>query len=779
MLAVNTLHTTLDQGTGPARASRRRVIGPRGWLLAAAGLLAVAGHAAAQVQPHPRMETSGRYAAVLENGQLTLTDTITFRPLISTGHRWVAIDHEVMPTVRLEPAAKGVDLVYRFENSTAQPKSMGRIQVSGIRFAPQMNYWRLRHSTEIQRQNGWEDTRRFDYPNDTYSPVNLFGDNRHVMGISLIAPLVEYNQALHTYLRKSASGNVWESGFELNSKIPPGQVREFRIAVRIATPEEHPLSTLLPYRDYFHQTYGPVRYERDTRVVFGDNYAAHEHVTSTNPRGFRPGHRPDLNGFSGAVRKVRRELAQTGMQRLMMWNVSGIYRENTNMNFPFTMMTGLDGIPAAAGTLSLYRQLQQDNIQYGFWWGHSTKIMEGWDTGVSRMLNPNNPRDVAAGYAELDRAVEAGATLIGLDAFVMERPGDLYNWLRMMQQRAPQVRFVTEQMASDIIHSLAPTYTDNIRVTGRHEWADMLNPGHEIWAGVMQWPNPLPGTTQVSPAQKAAEITRLARFGYVPLIFNPIDPPEVAVLAGWDDLPAALRPPARRITAPGGSGGAPPIPLPGGGDESPQGIASTFDPAQPGPVPPPVAPRDPTLPGPMPPAVRASSQNAALSNPGPAPRDGGMAAPGLGLPTVQGPVPNSGNWVAPSLGGGGASGGSSGGQPQGNGGGNGGASGGGLTPQGSGWQPLLSPQGNGSGSNAQSGAGNPNQPTIQRRTPGLRVVPTLPARFRAAALGGRGAVALPRASTPNPADPNNPNPPPSGSSDPNGGQTNPQGGGTP
>ena len=173
-----------------------------------------------------------------------------------------------------------------------------------------------------------------------------------------------------------------------------------------------------------------------------------------------------------------------------------------------------------------------DQSAWGLWWGHSLEYQPSWNSPDVTSLDLDEPRQVEAAFAELDRAAQAGATLMGLDAFSHRHlpPWKSYHWLLRMQQRHESMTFITEGCTVDFMHTLAPTWIDSYAANSlpahrqgdlsrRHALADWLLPGHEIWAGMLFNRKSEATGTELPLPMMRREIARIAQLGYVPVIF--------------------------------------------------------------------------------------------------------------------------------------------------------------------------------------------------------------------------------------------------------------------
>ncbi|MGQ0627178.1 MAG: hypothetical protein ACT4PL_03650 [Phycisphaerales bacterium] len=542
-----------------SRSAPRRSMLARGLALALFAACGTEGvlvsRASGQVTPDPGSSTDGRMQATYANGRFTLTDTIAHRVLFQSTSSRLVVDHQVTPTIRMIPKPGGADFVYTYTNNTDRALRLGKLSLPGMRLAGNFEVYRFRQDTYPQAFTNFHMVESI-YPNGTYSPVQILQADRHIIGVSLLSNAVESNHPVQM-CAISPPRYAGDNGQHMNvefrfshdyfvAKIPAGTTRTYTVAVRAVPRSESFLKTVVPYRDYFRGLYGPVDYVKDSRPVVGMAVSASGISTETNPRGFTPPNlRPDVHGW-GPWANFLRTIPNQGLHRVMLWAPSGCFRVHQELNFPSQFMTGINDIPRMRDTFSLMGSVpNQANVSLGYWWGRSVQVMHGWDTGVSTGFDIRNPQHQQIMLAELDMAVRGGATMVGLDAYVPPNPGDAYRWMQRMKERAPNVKFITENAASDLIHNLAPTFREAGEIHRADAMADFLNPGHETW-GAMQYIRDGNGQIIAAPtmAQRQAEMRRIAALGFVPLVYGPLAVPNtlLSVDSSRTTVPRELQP---------------------------------------------------------------------------------------------------------------------------------------------------------------------------------------------------------------------------------------------
>jgi hypothetical protein len=480
----------------------------------------------------------------------------------------------IEPTISVTTYSDGFDVIYDYENTTESIGAIGSFYISRFRFDSVVYSRNFRtdgyEETLNHHGNGYGVSAGWSYPGVLYSPVAVFGNDQYTVGISVIYPVLDYRHGIHFRTQSPGGGasptKGWELAAHANQQVPqfgheksgnrqlyydygdlkPGETRQYKITVRFTyrTDGCRPWHTTLePYRKYFRSKYGGVTYTRQPDPVAGINDALMEYRSPTNPYCWKPSEpRPDIVGFGPLTRKlISRE--NYGFKRMMLWKPTGGYYKHPENSMPFKFTSHwLEGdttlYPTSYGhnmadALDSLPLVAQDGRQLGLWWGRSGQVMYDWDVAHWETLDPDNPVHVATAFHELDLAVQAGATLIGLDAFnEYLTPWDGYRWLAMLRAHAPGVKFAVEPGSGDFLHTRAASVYNSRRVRGPHYLANFLLPGNEIYGRI-------PGNA----SNCMDTIHHLASSGFVPIPMNgcaitqTLTPPYVAAESWYETNP--------------------------------------------------------------------------------------------------------------------------------------------------------------------------------------------------------------------------------------------------
>lgn len=421
-----------------------------------------------------RVTTADGESLVEPNGQ----------PIIVAGAGKCHASYEV------KPMPGGFDVLVTLENRTNQSQPRPSILLRGVQIGGRFTHLDPRglgQLHEVERKRGDPIFHNaYDYPDDLYSPVAMLRNDRFAVGASLIYDLLIDRHSVNGVIY-SEGGQFYGTsaiGFDLavpgqvsgRPRLEEGTTEAYRVTFRFAKPADWQ-ATLEPYREFFRERYGKVRYRADRRPVYGEVMALDKFVKPDDPRGYPPDRRYDQLGWKPMVDYYLEKAAANGYRRVMIWAAAGLYQKGPN--YPVEFMTAWpDKLVQTRGELG---RLKAAGLTVGHWWGRSGQVSGGWNTGRMWRRDIGMPGDVKAGLAELDQARARGADEVGLDAFTEMPAWQRLVWLERIQKDYPTMRFITESSDCDIAHTMAATFVTIEQQPQPPMLADWLNPGHETW----------------------------------------------------------------------------------------------------------------------------------------------------------------------------------------------------------------------------------------------------------------------------------------------------------
>lgn len=478
----------------------------------------------------------------------------------------MGLSNALQPVITIEHRGNlGYDVRYEFRNTFLSPRPIGRLDVGILALGERVRiYDHASTSSWRDLEYGTFQGTGWLYPGHAYSPVMVAMNQTHVVGVSLLYPVMEYRHDAVVRMHRvggvfggPAASRGWMVTFDLNdgpgatqytrvsqgAVLQPGETRSYTVAVRamkrpdmsgsVTGPQEW-LGVLEPYRTHFQSQFGGVNYERRTKPILAWELAGGYQVNSQNRRGFGGGtERPDRVGFAPVANRI----AQTniGYDSVMLWAPSGVFDVNQHLNFPARFTAGwLDQEKLRTATDSIgLPAIPRSGKEMGLWWGRAAEHMDRWNDDASERLDPSNPEHMGLVHLQLDLARRAGATMIGLDAFTHATMSvwDQVPYLTHLRQRYPEMSFITEEMSSDVVHRIAPSFTRGYqsgpgmnreehfhRLSLPHYLADYLLPGHETWGYFRYSEIQYVAGQRIDAARLQRDVERLARRGYVPVV---------------------------------------------------------------------------------------------------------------------------------------------------------------------------------------------------------------------------------------------------------------------
>lgn len=493
----------------------------------------------------------------------------------------------VEPSTEIVERPDGFDIIATFINPSARERPQNVITLATFTLGSEINVPDMRwggRDREMSLSNVQPIVEI--YPGDLYAPVAVLANDDVAVGVSAIYPVLDYKHDVSfAYRAEPGNNHTGEGGrgwviyiyfskygptsnvVSNSAMLAPHESRQYTFTVRFSDTPDLWQRTLRPYQEHFTSTYGPVKYERDTEPIIGYPIAVTSSQGSTNPDGWARG-RPDVHGFRETVSALL--TSNPGYERKLVWAPTGVYQTAENFPWQFTSRwLDTQQLRTALDPNDGFPRVGKAGQQLGLWWGRTGKFIDTWNPQRADIIDFDirNPLHRQAAFREMDLAVQAGASFIGLDAYTFPL-WDGVEWLQTLRDRYPDVTFVLEPRQSDILNNLAPMYFmgygdinngptpyDRTNIKGPHYLADLLNPGHEIWAALrwdQYWREYGRGASN---AIRTEDVSHAASYGFVPLLFDAV-PRSASFIAAesWKfSVPPDMRPDGSGNT--GGSGG--------------------------------------------------------------------------------------------------------------------------------------------------------------------------------------------------------------------------------
>ncbi len=505
------------------------------------------------------------------------------------------------PEINLTDAANGFDLVFSYDRPTeADPAGLGNIVIDGIRLGNDVDLVDLRVKAIDDAAFGapndgqgpnvpfeipvltpgkqWPDGMHpnLSYGGSYFSPAIVLQNATHTLGISVHYPVRERKHNMRFFLESTSEdpvlGRSWKLTIRVNSNgaataaagnLQVGELgREYVVAVRVQRGDPHLwVQTLEPYRRYFRQLYGWVRYSYDPRPVRGEQFARTYAIRAgepygfwNNPGGLDPNYAENMNPYTYGWKPWTENLVlgttALGYKRTLIWSPAGAF--DVTCNFPFIFTSNWANFPDPSDYLQLL-QVEQKGVQLGLYWGRAIEPMAqlscvvpedcvaewaAFNGPCPEKLDPNNAQQVEWTLTEFERAMVVNSTLIGLDAFLGGLGlAERLDWLDTLRDYAhygfgANPKFLIEPARTDVFLPYAPLAQVDRYIRGPLTMADFLVPGHERYSVVQglvpdqnysaeEFGDYIVGSdATATTAFRRAQARRAAERGWIPIIMN-------------------------------------------------------------------------------------------------------------------------------------------------------------------------------------------------------------------------------------------------------------------
>ncbi|MCC6426821.1 MAG: hypothetical protein IT435_08360 [Phycisphaerales bacterium] len=470
------------------------------------------------------------------------------------------VDNRVTYAIQFNEQPTGFDMVVTFTNPTSDTLPIGTLYAGMFTLGADIQYLDVRH-TSVWRSANFTTFigKGYTYPDDFYSPVCVFRNGDYSIGLSLRYPAVEWNHDTRVLFMNPTGGNSgeggpgWATGFRLSNpnNVPPSQKithpgylqphtsRKYVLTCRVTRDRDNWMQTLLPYRQYFRALYGGVSYERLTQPILPVGIADSYYQEAGNLDGFGDGNtrRPDVFGWGPWADEL---CGIQGYSAVMLWAPSGLYFFNPQFNYPFQITSRWDQIPimrdAFDPDIGLPR-VGKSGKTLGLWWGRSLDVSHVWDPATVTPLDPANPTHIALAEREIDGAIRAGVTLIGMDTCNPSINGirNTYLWIKHLRQRYVGITFIAEPSPCDILNTQLGGILPGWALDGQptkladcypfqnpHYLADFLLPGHEtVMSFRYNFHEDYFGYTP-TPDDIDHDVRWFAEMGFVPMVWKQV-----------------------------------------------------------------------------------------------------------------------------------------------------------------------------------------------------------------------------------------------------------------
>lgn len=411
------------------------------------------------------------------------------------------------------------------------------------------------------------------YPFQKFSPTHNLFNETHAVGICMQQNFVQ-DKRLTSVSTKAISdagyasnvvfgwyGETQEDSLAYVNKdcLAYGESYTVKASVRFSRDPKNWVTTLLPYKSYFSQTFGAVTYMKDPRPVWPAITAVESNGQPLYYQNFYdPANtNPSIYGWAWWANNVKNNYKNLGYERQFMFSPSGLYWNSSSWNYPFSTLAPLfdttNSYPqSSAGphadscftqngeacftgsftivpsllksSLFLLRDAIQEIPVFGFYQGHASIVSPKWNPAyadLNEIADMSNSTTLQYAKSELDlMSYYIKSNILGLDSYFdgFEDLSQSQAYLALIKSLHPHLKLMVNPSPNDVTAlgamSFLSSYDFSGPISGPHILADYIVPGSEqvAWVYVTNIVNTL-GNSISSPMIKN-QMASLASWGY-------------------------------------------------------------------------------------------------------------------------------------------------------------------------------------------------------------------------------------------------------------------------
>ena len=469
------------------------------------------------------------------------------RIVINTAGKALSSRTKCSVKTEISHSKNGIIIQYHISNPSKNPEALPTFQVPGIMFPDSgislLDNWKVIKWMPPLKPNSPSSKKRLhpmrSYPWQSYSPVLGIKDDRTMVGAALIYDVFGLMCEVHTNYRYDKRNKSWTFIFKpvlrivknkqgkrnwAPAMLAPGELTTFNLSLAAENAGDW-LKTFVEYRNYFRKYFGGQRfYRKSNDPIFAYSISSgplKKQLTKENPRAFNLSLKIHEKGWKDFPEIVKKTGYDKGFRRMMIWGSVGRQTKHPKTNMAWEIGSGW--IEPQKNTENEFKKLSRMGMTVGLWWGRAFAISGGFDSGHRHPWNPDNPKDNAAAFKELDAAYKRGVRLIGCDAVTSYILGkdwtpsskvSFMNIYPLLHERYPNMKFIVEPAACDFLHLQGPSFMWDSNVNGPFEFADYLVSGAETNVAMKRRYM----ANEKCDWQKRFD--QLRKWGYTPIVFS-------------------------------------------------------------------------------------------------------------------------------------------------------------------------------------------------------------------------------------------------------------------
>lgn len=436
---------------------------------------------------------------------------------------------------------------------------IGSIYIDGLMIGPKFSIVNNFSGSNITEcETIYEDYSgiEYSYPFDKFSPtLNVIGQT-YASGISVkydhISTKKNIKCVINSYNGTVTSKIGWFSEIQSDNNsianadcLQYGESFEVTVSVRISRDIRNWVTTLEPYKTYFAQNYGGMKFMKDPRPIFIINTAMDLQSSPFYYFDYQsPGNQsPSLYGWAWWMNAIKYNYKTLGFERQLMLSLSGLYNTGSDLNYPFyvvgPLLDTIGEFPHSSitkhllyqGTIYMIRDAIQEVPVFGMHQGYGTLFHKKWNPDsridkvkASQFLSYKNGSIYDSFANEWDLInYYLKANMLGLDkySYGLESNDETIKFLDHLNSSYSGMKLITESTPDDIACtnsvSLLSSINSDIPISGPNIISDYILPGNEtIVVGYMNgvWDAFPPAAGFIKYMHVRNKLAAFARWGY-------------------------------------------------------------------------------------------------------------------------------------------------------------------------------------------------------------------------------------------------------------------------
>lgn len=483
-----------------------------------------------------------------ENIKINITDSNNIdilhdKSVNGSGYILQNLGLDVYTQINYTLQSDGIDIYINYyndnPNSTSGYQSLGSIYFNGFSLGKLVDILNCRDGTKFNEfdNNNYNIyntnllPESIGYPNEKFSNVSVIRNSGYTVGIGVMTNVFNKNKEIYETwtCNGSETNSDWALKYDFQDNVLSyaGQTGyrqprtllayneglDVKISIRVSPNNYDWWNTLQPYKEWFNERFGYIRYVRDQRPIVGIVPTQTTFIATGNLLGFDPKFNINTSGYSVLSNIVKSFHNDRKYDRILLWSLGGLYNDSLSSQYNYPSLT-ISPLIEGSTVHNLYPtlydlepiiDLSYDIPSMGYYAGYGTILHNEWNIqpingagSIGGVQYSNSVLDVDVDnslvlYPKLKEIELASDYLKSntffLDAYGVGLPLNQYvSYISLLTSLFPNMKIGAEASPCDAISLYGPSYLfhPNSSINAKTNWtygphilAEYLMPGHE------------------------------------------------------------------------------------------------------------------------------------------------------------------------------------------------------------------------------------------------------------------------------------------------------------